>query len=143
MPGLDKIEQALISILRTDARTSVVELSKKLRVSRATVQNRLSKLEQDGTILGYTVNLKAGTQENPIRAYMCINAEGKLENSIIKSLRGNPLITALHSTNGKWDLIAEIQTTTLESFNQVLSEVRLIDGVTATETSLLLETYKF
>ncbi len=143
MKELDRIDQALISILRSNARTSVVELSKKLKVSRATVQNRISKLEKNGIIVGYTVNLKPGTEENPIHAFMSINAEGKQESAIIARLRGNPCVSALHSTNGEWDLIAEIRTDTLESFNKVLNEVRLINGITSTETNLLLETYKF
>jgi len=143
MKELDRVDQSLVSILRCNARTSVVELSKKLRVSRATIQNRMAKLEKNGVIVGYTVNLKPGTDENPIRAFMSINAEGRQEDKIIASLRGNPSITAVHSTNGEWDLIAEIRTDTLESFNKILNEIRLVTGIISTETNLLLETHKF
>ena len=139
MITLDAIDQQLISILRSNARTPVVELAKKLGVSRATVQNRMKRLESNDVIVNYTVNLKPAAEINPIRALMSIAVEGKKARSVITTLRGYPEIVALHNTNGRWDIIAEIRTESLESFNRLLGEVRLIDGVSSTETSLLLD----
>ena len=51
---------------------------------------------------------------------------------------GTPEITRLNTTNGKWDLAAEIQVPTLEHFDAVISKLRQIDGITETDTSLLL-----
>ncbi|NYH25366.1 DNA-binding Lrp family transcriptional regulator [Paraburkholderia bryophila] len=53
--NLDDVDRQLLSLLRDDARMSVVALAKQLRISRATVQNRLTRLEQNGVIVGYTV----------------------------------------------------------------------------------------
>ncbi len=141
MTNVDHLDHRLISILRSNARTPVVELSKKLGVSRATVQNRMRRLESNGIILNYTVNLKPGAEANPIRAFMSLTVEGKKSREVVNKLRGYPSIIALHNTNGRWDIIAEIGTDTLESFNRLLSDIRLIDGVSATETNLLLDTY--
>ena len=140
--NMDHIDQQLLAILRSDARTPVVTIARKLGVSRATVQNRMHRLENTGAILNYTVNLKPSAEVNPIRAFMSIAVEGKKAQTVIHSLRGFPHITALHSTNGRWDIIAEIRTDTLETFNRLLGEVRLVDGVSATETSLLLDSQK-
>ena len=52
MTSMDDTDRQLIGLLRDDARMSVVALAKKLRVARATVQNRIGKLESDGTIVG-------------------------------------------------------------------------------------------
>lgn len=93
--------------------------------------------------MGYTVNLRPGVEENLIKAFTCINTEGKREGRVITLLRGNPHIAALHSTNGQWDLIAEIRVNTLESFNKVINDIRLIKGIISTETNLLLDSYKF
>lgn len=142
MIELDSIDRQLLAILRSDARTSIVTLAGKLGVSRATVQNRMHRLERNGVILNYTVNLKPSADLNPVRALMSIAVEGKKAQSVIKALRGFPNISAIHSTNGRWDIIAEIQTDTLESFNRLLGDVRLIDGVSSTETSLLLDSQK-
>ena len=55
---MDSIDRELISLLRDNARTPIMTIAKKLKVARATVQNRISKLEEQGVILGYTVRLQ-------------------------------------------------------------------------------------
>ncbi len=87
----------LIAELRTNARAPVAALAKKLRVARGTVQNRLNKLEKDGTILGYTVRLRPQTEVHRIGALMTIAVEGNRASQVIHTLRGDPAVTALHS----------------------------------------------
>ena len=140
MSDLDALDRRLIALLRSNARRPVVELAQRLGVSRATVQNRMRRLERDGVIRGYTVELKATAEEHPIRALAMIAVEGRMGPEVCRSLRGYPDIVAIHNTNGRWDLVVEIRTESLESFNRLLGELRLIDGVVASETSLLLDT---
>ena len=138
---LDNKSLQLISLLRTNARTSVVELSKQLNVSRATVQNKINRLERDGIILGYTVKLKPDANTHPVRLLMNISVEAKKEAAIIARLRGFPEVIAVHHTTGHWDIIAEIHATTLPSLNAILSDIRLSDGIVNTETNLLTDSY--
>lgn len=142
MLKLDAKDQGLLAMLRADARTSVVDLAKRLGVSRATVQNRMRRLEDDGVIIGYTIAMGSAIEVPAVRAHMCIRAESSSEAKVIESLRGNPQVTAVHHTTGRWDLIAEIQTDSLSSFNKIVGALRLIDGITATETNLLLDSYE-
>lgn len=142
MRKLDAKDRGLLSMLRADARAPVVDLAKRLGVSRATVQNRMRRLENEGVIVGYTVRLGAEVQTPPVRALMSISANSADEADVIASLRGHPNVSAVHHTTGRWDLIAEIQADSLASFNTVVGTLRLIDGVTATETNLLLDSYE-
>jgi DNA-binding Lrp family transcriptional regulator len=139
---MDDTDRELISLLRADARTPVVTLAKKLRVARATVQNRIAKLEADGTIVGYTVRLKPEAEGHRIRALTSIEVESNHGEDVRRELRGHPSVVALHTTNGRWDLIAELRTDTLESFDRVLNAIRKIQGIANTETSILLSTHK-
>jgi DNA-binding Lrp family transcriptional regulator len=139
---MDDTDRELIGLLRDDARMPVVLLAKKLRIARATVQNRLAKLEKDGTILGYTVRLKPSAEGPRIRALMTVAVEGNRAEDVMRQLRGHPNVHALHSTNGRWDIVAELRADTLESFDAVLNKIRQIEGIATTETSLLLSTYK-
>lgn len=139
---MDDIDRRLIALLRTDARASVAFLAKALKVSRGTVRNRMARLESEGTIVGYTLRLKPDVEEQRIRALMTIAVEGNQVDAVIKALRGDPAISALHSTNGRWDIIAEVRADTLESFDKVLARVRLLEGISHSETSLLLSTFK-
>lgn len=142
MINLDDVDRQLIALLRDDARMPIVALAKELRVARATVQNRLNRLESEGVIVGYTVRIKRAAEKHRIRALMSIAVQGNLAADIIKTLRGHPNVTTIHSTNGRWDLIAELQADTLEAFDRVLAAIRLIDGIANTETSILLSTHK-
>jgi len=139
---MDDIDQQLIGLLRDDARASLVSLAKALRVSRATVQNRISRLEANGTIVGYTVRLKPEAQAHRIRALTTIAVEGNRGDAVIRALRGDPAVQTLHTTNGRWDIVAELRADDLEEFDRVLGRIRLVDGIASTETSLLLSTHK-
>jgi DNA-binding Lrp family transcriptional regulator len=139
---VDDTDRQLISLLRVDARATVASLAKKLKVARGTVQNRIAKLEGNGTIAGYTVRLRPQTDVNRIAALMTIEVEGNHLDKVLRTLRGDPAVHTLHTTNGRWDLIAEISADSLEAIDQVISGIRLIDGIARTETSLLLSTHK-
>jgi DNA-binding Lrp family transcriptional regulator len=140
---VDDIDRQLISLLRANARMPVAALAKQLRVARGTVQNRLGKLERSGTIAGYTVRLRAPDEERRIVALMTLAVEGNHVEQVLKALRGDPSVTTLHTTNGRWDIVAELRADTLEAFDRVLSRIRRIDGVANSETSLLLSTHKY
>jgi DNA-binding Lrp family transcriptional regulator len=140
---MDSTDRELLSLLREDARVSVATLAKMLKVARGTVQNRLARMEADGTIVGYTVKLKPQIEQQTIRALMTVAVEGNRTDEVLRALRGDPAVCALHTTNGRWDIVAELRTDGLAAVDRVLGRIRLIDGISNTETSLLLSTHKF
>jgi DNA-binding Lrp family transcriptional regulator len=139
MISLDATDQALLAVLRQDARLPVVDIARRLGVSRATVQNRMKRLEKSGVVLGYTVSVRPEVQPHPVRALMSIAVGSREERAVIDKLRGIPSVVAVHHTTGRWDLIAEIRTDTLANFNAIVGEVRQLDGIKGTETNLLLD----
>jgi DNA-binding Lrp family transcriptional regulator len=142
MTNMDATDQQLLSLLRKDARTNVATLAKKLGVSRGTVTNRITKLEDTGVIVGYTVRLRPDAQPNQISAWMSVAVEGNETRAVIASLLGEPGVAALHDTNGRWDLLAELRAANLSELSQVLERIRLVRGISSTETSIHLETYR-
>jgi DNA-binding Lrp family transcriptional regulator len=139
---MDNVDRRLLALLREDARATIASLAKQLGVARGTVRNRIARLENDGTIVGYSVRLKPQVEEHRIRALMTIAVEGNRIDAVIAALRGDPAVGALHSTNGRWDIVAELRADSLASFDQVLGRIRQLDGISSTETSLLLSTFK-
>ena len=139
---MDATDQQLLSLLRKDARTSVATLAAKLGVSRGTVTNRITKLEDAGTIVGYTVRLRPDAQPNEISAWMSVAVEGNETRAVIGSLLGEPGVACLHDTNGRWDLLAELRAANLSELSKVLERIRLVRGISSTETSIHLETYR-
>jgi DNA-binding Lrp family transcriptional regulator len=139
---MDETDQQLLSLLRKDARTSVATVAQKLGVSRGTVSNRIAKLEDAGIIVGYTVRLRPDAQPSEIGAWMSIAVEGNETRAVIASLLGEPGVASLHDTNGRWDLLAELRAANLAELSQVLERIRLVRGISSTETSIHLQTYR-
>lgn len=139
---MDEIDHKLMSLLRQDARLTVAALAAKLKVSRGTVTNRIRRLEDDGVIVGYTVRLRPDVQHNAIKAWMSIAVDGNQTRAVIASLLGEPGVATLHDTNGRWDLLAELRAETLQELAKVLERIRLLKGISNTETSIHLETFR-
>ena len=134
------MDNQLIGLLRRDGRASLSELAAHLGVTRATVRARLDRLQAGGEIAGFTVLTRADVTPQPVRGLMMLDIAGRGAEKVARSLQGMPEVLAVHSTNGTWDLIAEIGTDTLERFDRVLTQIRRMDAITRSETSLLLST---
>ena len=136
----DDLDRSIIAHLRVDGRASLTKLADALGVARGTIQNRLTRLLETGALLGFTVRVRDDYDDITVRAVMMIEVTGKSTTQVIQRLRGITEIRTLHTTNGKWDLVADIVATSLSDFDRVLREIRMIDGVANSETSLLLST---
>ena len=99
-------------------------------------------MQQRGGILGFTVVLKDGAIRDPVRGIVMIGIESRGTDRIMRQLTGLPQLRAVHSTNRRWDVIAEIGIISLEDFDSTLAKIRRMDGVRSSETSLLLSTRK-
>jgi DNA-binding Lrp family transcriptional regulator len=137
---MDDIDQSLIAELRRDGRASLSDLAHRLGLARATVRARLERLQAAGEVVGFTVLTRGDVSALPVRALMMIAIEGRGAEKTMARLAGIPAVQAVHSTNGRWDLIAEIGTATLPELDEVMFRVREIDGVVTSETNLLLST---
>ena len=139
---MDELDHSLISLLRTNARMNIADLAHKLDVSSGTVTHCLRQLGDTQVIVGYTVRLKPEAEPERIRAWMGVLVEGNQTRQVIASLLGEPGVSALHDTNGRWDLLAELEARSMSELSQVLERIRLISGIRSTETSIHLTTYR-
>jgi DNA-binding Lrp family transcriptional regulator len=139
---MDDTDRRLVSLLRDNARLPVASLASILGVSRATVQNRIDKLMRDGTITGFTIRLRPDAEPSTVCAIMMIEIEGERSEHILKVLRGYPEVSAIHTTNGRWDLVVELKTANLDAFDKALRRIREMKGIASSETSLLLSSHR-
>ena len=138
MTDLTGTDRRLLAALKFNSRASLTELSQIVGVTRATLKLRLDRLISTGTIRRFTIETDRADKD-VIRAVCTVELQGSMSRGVIRSLRAIPEITALYSTNGSWDLVAEIQTENLQGFDRVLRQIREISGVLNSETSLLLD----
>ena len=139
---MDDTDRRLIALLRENARVPVATLAQLLKVSRGTVQNCIDRLTADGVIGGFTVRLKPEAEPQRVRVITMVAVDGEHATGVVKALRGLPEVHALHTTNGRWDIVVELGVDSLEAFDQALQRIRLIKGISNSETSLLLSTHK-
>ena len=139
---MDETDERLIAALRHDARAAVSDLAASLNMSRTTVRARIAKLQARGEIIGFSVVTRADVARDPVRGMMMIEIAGRGAEKIIRQLGVMTEVRAVHSTNGRWDVIVEIGTRTLEQFGAVLVRVRKLEGIVSSETSLFLTTRK-
>ena len=136
--SMNNLDSQIIALLKRNARMSVTQMAQELAVSRVTIDTHIKKMEQSGVITGYTVKL--GTEEfrHKVSGWILISVTANEEERAIEQLVNMPEITRLHTTNGKWDLAAEIQVLSLENFDSTISRLRQVKGIMDTDTSLLL-----
>ncbi|MBZ0128937.1 MAG: Lrp/AsnC family transcriptional regulator [Rhodobacteraceae bacterium] len=139
---MDETDQRIVTELRRDGRAGVSALADRLALSRTTVRARLDRLIESGEIVGFTAILRGDAAHAPVRGLMLIAIEGRGTERVIRQLAAMRAVEAVHTTNGKWDLIVELGADNLEELDGILRQIRLLDGVATSETNLLLATRK-
>jgi len=135
---VDELDRKLLALLRADSRTPAAVLADRLKVSRGTVQNRIARMQAQGTIQAFTVRTRPELEAQRIRAMMSIAIEGERSSAVVRALKGFPAVDRIYTTNGRWDLIAELDVANLGEFSRALDDIRKLEGISMTETSLLL-----
>ena len=138
MTRLDDIDRKIIARLQIDGRATVTTLAGVLELARGTVQTRLTRLIDSRTIKRFTIDLNTLEANELVRAVMMIEVRGNTANAVQKALKRMPEVSALHRTCGVWDLVVELETTSLYEFDSVVSRIRELPGVSNSETCPLL-----
>ena len=133
-------DEELIALLKVDSREPVASLARKLGLSRTTVQDRLTRLEETGVIAAYTIRLSREMDQGGMRAFVTLSVEPRRQVEVGRMLAKFPQIETLHTVSGKFDLIAQVKTASSEAMDRLIDEIGQIPGVTRIETSVILST---
>jgi len=133
-------DQQLLAVMRGNARASTTELAQILGVSRSTVQKRLERLETEGVIAGYTVQLSSEYLDQEIKAHVMITVSPRMTADIIKDMEKLDGVRAIYSVSGPHDLIAEVAAMSVTDLDRMIDEIIEIDGVERTVSSVILST---
>ena len=139
MLQIDATDRRLIAELKRDGRASVSTLAGMLGLSRATVKARIDRLLEQRVIERFTVDVQTAEDLDLVRAVVLIQLEGSMSRPVIKALAGMAEVASLHSTNGAWDLVANLECASLRDFDQALRRLREVKGVINSESCLLLD----
>jgi DNA-binding Lrp family transcriptional regulator len=127
----------LIALLRANAREPTASLARKLGLARSTVQDRIARLEREGTIKGYTVKL-AEEAEHHLKAVVMISTDPKWGARVEAEIKKMPDVRSLVAVAGASDLIATVEAETAAKLDAALDRIGRVNGVARTVSSIIL-----
>jgi DNA-binding Lrp family transcriptional regulator len=136
----DQIDRQLIGLLRANARASVSELARSLRLSRTTVQSRLERLERSKRIAGYTIRLSEAYERGQIHAYVLITVHPKQAAVVAEQIKGIAGVRRLQSVSGPIDMIALMDAPSAAEMDAIIDAIGALEGVERTTSSIVLAT---
>ena len=131
-------DSKLIALLKANAREPTASLARKLGLARSTVQERIAKLEKDGTIEGYTVRLSEARETRRLRAIVMISADAKHADRVGAELKKMHEVRSLYAVSGAYDMIAVVETETTARMDAALDRIGRASGVARTVSSIVL-----
>jgi len=137
---MNKTDNKILNLLKKNARASISNIAAELSLTRTTVRNKISKLINNGEILCFTILTKSDVKSSPVRGLVMVEIEGTGAHIIQRKLIALQQVKAVHTTNGKWDIIVDLGTQSLDELDLILTKIRKFSGVKNSETSLFLST---
>ena len=136
--SLTKPEQELLNLLSNDARASIAEIARQLGLARATVQERIRRLEQKNVIQGYTVRLDPSYSRSRVTAHTLLRVDAKKAEKLYDVLRKMPSVSGVYALSGEFDALAVLQADTTAELDVALDQLGRQDAVERTQTSIVL-----
>lgn len=136
---LDNKDESILEILEKNARTSYIDIAKKLNLSEAAIRKRVKKLEENNVILGYkaSVNYKKLGYSNKI--IIGVDTSPQDYFSVIEKLKNTEFVKNLSTSSGDHMIIFEIWVKDMGDLHQHIKKINNIEGVTQTCPSILHE----
>ena len=135
----DELDNALLALLKENARMPVATLARRLGLARTTVQTRLDRLESSGVIQGYTLRVQ-DTMRAPLRATALVSIEPRTSPTVLSRLKSLPGVRIVHTTSGRFDLIVGLEAETTEELDDTLDRIGEAKGVLGSESLIHLST---
>lgn len=139
-PALDSTDLAIARALERDGRMSVLELSRKLGISRATVSERLTRLIEQGVIKGFHARLDYKRLGYPLIAFVGLQSvQGFNVVEVVSALKQIREVEEVHTVTGRLDMLVKVRARNTEHLQYILTfKIQAIPGIGRGETMLAL-----
>lgn len=127
---LDEIDLAILKHLRKNSRMRLVEMSYKMRVSDATLQSRIKRLQKRGIIKKFTITVDPAAIGFTVAAIMLVQIDADKQDTAKKALSKVPEISEIYGVLGEYDLCIKVWSKSLEELNDLINDkIRSIEGI--------------
>jgi DNA-binding Lrp family transcriptional regulator len=138
---LDKKDELILQILREDSRLAFVDIASKVGLSEAAVRRRVSNLLREGTIRRFTLEVDEPQTATSAITYVSVSPSSPTAD-VSKKLKSVKGVETIYETTGPFDIAAIIQGSSIGEVNKSVEEIRRLDGVLKTETTIILRTIR-
>lgn len=133
---MDETDREIIDMLEENGRASFTSIAEEIGVSEGTVRRRVQEMEKNGVIDHFTVKLTS----SGVRAVVMVKiSTGTDLDSVLENF---PSSIDVKEVAGDKDLVLEFERDSNEEINEVLDEVRSVEGVEDTKTYTVLKQRK-
>jgi DNA-binding Lrp family transcriptional regulator len=136
---MDKTDDLILQILREDSRLAFVDIASKVGLSEAAVRRRVSNLVKEGTIKRFTIDVDEPQSATSAITYVSVSPSSPTVD-VSNKLRSVKGVETIYETTGPFDIAIIIRGKTIAEVNKSVEEIRRLDGVLRTETTIILRT---
>jgi Lrp/AsnC family transcriptional regulator, leucine-responsive regulatory protein len=137
---MDEIDQKLLKLLKQNARAPVLDLARRIGLSRSATQARLGKLVSTGRIRSFTIAENEARKQNTAH-FLVKLANDKACLVVVPALKSLDSFSTLHSIAGEYDLIVRLDVDDVSGIESTRARIVDIPGVAEVKTYLSLEAY--
>jgi Lrp/AsnC family transcriptional regulator, regulator for asnA, asnC and gidA len=135
---LDSIDEKIIRLLQIDSRKPFVEIAKQIGLSESAVRRRVKNLLENNTIKRFTLELNSRNRTSAITLIsVSSTADTSIVSAALMNLKG---VVVIYEITGQYDIAAVISASSVIEINRSIDDVRRIDGVSDTNTVIVLKT---
>jgi len=139
---IDDIDREILRMLQDNSRVAFKRIAEKVGVSEATIFVRVKNLRKKGVIKRFTVIVSPELLGKSLTAFVLINSEPKKLESVLETLSNMDDVYEVYDVTGTYYIIAKIRTENKESLTKIIDRIGMIDGITRTETAIVLKSVK-
>ena len=139
---VDDIDRALLSELQRDATQPYIALGAIVGLSAGSAHERVRKLRERSVIRRTTIDVDPAAVGRGVLAYVLVDANAWMgDTPTSRALAALPDVTEAHIIAGGASLLVKVRTASTEKLQLVLRDIYAIEGVTGTQTLVVLETF--
>jgi len=131
-------DKRILEILRMDSRKSFVDIGKELGLSESAIRRRIKNLIDGGSISRFTIEENASKMTSAITLLSVASSNDT--NSVASKLQSVPGVQIIYEITGQYDIAVIISANSINEINSSIDDIRRIEGVSNTDTVIILRT---
>ncbi len=133
---IDEVDVRLLSLLKSNSRTSYARLADELGMSESAVRKRISRLRKEGIIKRFTIDYKL---PNEVRALILIKTTPPTPvPEVARNIARIDGVDVAYEVTGEIDIVAVATKPNISGINEIIDSIRNVEGVVSSNTLIIL-----